>query len=94
MSDEYYQWASEVLDYPFDWTDILNGTIDAINTSTFTVEPTGLTITSPAATHDATTATVWATGGTPGATYKVYNTIVTVGGRTFKDFIRIRVRNN
>lgn len=66
----------EVLDYTRVWD--LDG--DTIATSTFLV-PTGLTKDSE--TNDATTATVWLSGGTAFRTYIVTNRITTTGGRTF-----------
>jgi hypothetical protein len=93
MSDEYFQRASELKDYPFDWGAVMDLDSDQISTSTFSVQPTGLTIDTPAPTKTAITATVWCTGGTPGQTYKVWNSIVTVAGRKYTDFIRVRIHN-
>lgn len=66
-----------VLDYQIDWSDWLGS--DTISTSDWTVA-TGLTGDSDSNTD--TTATIWLSGGTAGATYSVTNEIVTNGGRT------------
>jgi len=67
-----------VLDYLWDWTSWLQ-TGETITTSTFIV-PTGITKNSD--TNTATTCTIWLSGGTIGATYKITNRIVTSAGRT------------
>lgn len=65
------------LDWGTDWSSWL-GT-DTITTSTWTV---GTGLTKGTDTHDATTATVWLSGGTAGIRYKITNHIVTAAGRT------------
>ena len=67
-----------VLDYLWDWTSWLQ-TGETITTSTFIV-PSGITKNSD--TNTATTCTIWLSGGTIGATYKITNRIVTSAGRT------------
>lgn len=66
-----------VLDYQFLWAPWLAG--DTIETSDMSVPPE---ITLETETNATTTATVWLSGGTAGETYRVVNTVVTVGGRT------------
>jgi hypothetical protein len=66
-----------VLDYMIDWARWLAG--DEIASSDWTV-PAG--VTKVAATHTATNATVWLSGGTAGQAYTVTNRITTTGGRT------------
>jgi len=73
-----------VLDYGFDWSDSDNGgpwleTGDTVSTSTWDV-PAGITKDSDSKTTTATT--IWLSGGTVGAKYKITNHIVTVNGRT------------
>ena len=65
----------DVLDYSRVW--ILDG--DTIATSTWVV-PTGLT--KGLDTYDATSVTVWLSGGTAHETYIVTNRITTASGRT------------
>lgn len=77
-----------VVDYRIDWSEWLDG--DTISTSTWSASsPVGLAVNSD--TNTATTATVWVSGGTDGASYKLKNTIVTAGGRTAEETILIPV---
>jgi len=75
MSD-YQKNASAVLDYNINWASWL-GT-DIIESAQWHY-PAGITATQ----HSATTAvaTVWLSGGTPGAVYRVTNQIWTSAGR-------------
>jgi hypothetical protein len=82
---------ASILDYVFDWSTYL-GT-DTISTSSWSVTPSGLTITSPAATNTTTTATVWASSGTVGVIYILTNHITTAGGRTEERSFEIQVVN-
>jgi hypothetical protein len=76
-----------VLDYGCDWSKWLDG--DTIATSTWTVA-TG--ITKGADTFNATTTTVWLSGGTDGVSYAVTNRITTAGGRTDDRTFTVSVR--
>ena len=77
---------NEVLDYGWNWAvtgdDWLDG--DTIATSTWEVEadngesPVGVTLSNES--NTTTTATVWASGGTKGARYRLINKIVTAAG--------------
>lgn len=78
-----------VLDYGFEWEDWLTGS-DTITASTWTVD-TGITEDSSTFTNDTTV--IWLSGGTVGDTYEVANEITTVGGRTDKRTIVIKVVN-
>jgi len=77
----------ETLDYSIDWTDWLPGS-DTISSSDWDV-PAGITKETQAATTKV--ATVWLSGGTDGAEYKLTNTITTVAGRTAQRTIQIKV---
>lgn len=79
----------EVLDYGFAWTAWLGG--DTITSSTWVV-PVGLT--KGTDTFDASTTTVWVSGGVSGSAYTVVNRVVTAGGRTAERALRIRVKSN
>lgn len=92
MADEFRKNPGDVLDYTFDWSAWLAPTADTIATSAMSVSPTGLTITSPAASYTSTNATVWASGGTVPQSYTVTNTITTAAGRTRARSIIIRVQ--
>lgn len=76
-----------VIDYVWDWSAWLGA--DTILTSTWIV-PTGLTKTSQS--NTTTTATVWLSGGTLGASYQVTNRIVTNQGRTEDRTMEIVIR--
>lgn len=73
---------NQTLDYVVDW-DARTGAGETVQTSTWNV-PAGLTIATPAPSSTADTTTIWLTGGTPGTTYTVSNTIVTNQGRTLE----------
>ena len=77
------------LDYGFDWSDWLD-TGDTVSTSTWKV-PAGITNHSESRTT--TTTTVWLSGGTVGATYKITNRVVTVDGRTVDRSFYVKVQN-
>jgi hypothetical protein len=86
MPQSWLHDPDSVLDYMIDWTGWLGA--DSIATSTWIV-PAGLTKTSD--THDATTATIWLSGGTANSTYTVTNHIVTAGGRIEDRSLKFRV---
>lgn len=75
---------AEILDYEINWATRGLGT-DTIDTSEWSVFPSGLGTTSPAPTKTATTTTVWLSGGVADTNYLVTNTITTVGGRELQD---------
>lgn len=67
------------LDYGHDWTTWLGDTGDTITTSTWTITPTGPTLSN--STHDNTTTTIWVDSCTLGVTYTLTNHITTDDGR-------------
>lgn len=69
---------AEELDYMWDWKNWLDG--DSVDSDSWTVD-TGLTEIDTAG-GASTLRTIWLGGGTAGTTYRVTNTVVTVGGRT------------
>ncbi len=75
-----------VLDYIIDWSIWLDA--DTISTSTWSV-PAG--ITEDSSSNTTTTATIWLSGGTAGASYDLINSIVTAAGRKDDRTIRIHV---
>lgn len=77
----------EVLDYQLDWSGRLGE--DQISTSTWTV-PTGIVKNSD--TNTATVSTVWLSSGTLGTSYDLVNRVITTGGRTMDQTVRIRIR--
>lgn len=76
----------EVLDFTVDWSARLDG--DTISTSAWTV-PLG--ITAGVDTKTASTTTLWLSGGTLGSTYDIVNRIVTAGGRTMDQNLRLTI---
>jgi len=89
MAQKYFvKDPSAVLDYRIDWSTWLGA--DTISIVTWVV-PTG--ITKAAAANDASSATIWLSGGTAGTTYEVTCRIVTAGGRTDDRTIGITVED-
>ncbi len=78
---------SAVLDYQFDWSGWLQES-ETISSATVTVD-SGLTKDSQS--NTTTKATVWLSGGTLGAVYKVACRITTNQGRTDERTIGIRL---
>lgn len=76
----------EILDYAVLWWKRLAG--DTIASSTWVV-PVGITMTDSSFQTDNTT--IWLSGGTTGATYEILNRIVTAGGRTMDQTIKVRI---
>lgn len=74
------------VDYEFLWAPSLDG--DTISASDFLL-PDGMTEVSSSNTD--TTATVFVSGGSCGAIYRLTNRIVTAGGRTLDKTIRVRI---
>lgn len=81
----------ELLDWDCDWENDLG--VDTILSSTWRFDSQNadgaLSKSSPSATN--TVAKIWLTGGTPGVTYRLINTIVTTASRTFERTVQIRV---
>jgi hypothetical protein len=69
-----------VLDYTIDWSPWLPDT-DIIITSSWSLDPSGGSLTIAAESDTATTATVWLSGGERRRKYKVINHILTQAGR-------------
>jgi hypothetical protein len=83
----------EILDYTIDWggsAELPGRTFgDTILTATFTV-PVGLVKNSES--HTISTATVWLSGGTVGATYEILCRITTAGGRTMDQTSKLSIK--
>ncbi|WP_042776620.1 hypothetical protein [Sinorhizobium fredii] len=81
---------NEVKDYSLDWSDLLGA--DTISSSTWTVsEGSGLVVDSSSNTTTATT--VWLSAGTDVTNYSLLNRVVTAGGRTYDQTVRLKVRD-
>lgn len=74
------------LDYIIDWSTWLGA--DTIASDSWIVDDG---ITKESDSNTTTTATVWLSGGTLGRTYDVTNRIVTAGGRTADQTLRIQI---
>jgi hypothetical protein len=75
-----------VLDFTLDWREWLG---DDIITSSAWQVPAG--ISNAGVTFSASTSTIWLTGGVSGTSYSVYNTVMTLGGRTEKRTFKVNV---
>lgn len=94
----------EVLDYDIDWTQRLYSEselaqfdagadvdpVDTIASSTFTL-PVGIVATTSSFSDTATK--VWLSGGTEGETYLIQNRLVTAGGRTMDQTVKLKVKS-
>lgn len=80
----------EVLDYDIDWSDQMTDDTDTISSSTWTV-PAGITKDSDSETTTRTK--VWLSGGTAGETYSLLNRIVTAGGRTMDQTVKLKMKD-
>ncbi|RVO10975.1 hypothetical protein CN102_04835 [Sinorhizobium meliloti] len=79
----------EVKDYSLDWSALLVD--DMISTSTWTLASgEGLTI--GANSNTDTLSTVWLSAGTAGVNYELLNRVVTTGGRTYDQTVKLKVR--
>jgi len=89
----YIKDPDAVLDYQRDWSAWLTDA-ETITASTWTPDPsntdTDLTIDSDS--HTATGATLWLSGGTVGATYRITNHITTSAGRQNDSTIAWHIR--
>lgn len=79
--------AAEVLDFTFDWTDVLTADSDTISSCTWTI--TGAT--AGAASVSGMRTTTFVSGGTAGATASIRARLVTTGGRTYEREITLRI---
>jgi hypothetical protein len=78
----------EVLDYQLDWS--LRVLDDTIQSSEWTM-PEGLEKVNDF--HNASTTTVWLRGGTLDETHIVLNRIVTNGGRTMDQSVKLKIKS-
>lgn len=86
---QFHKDPDAVLDYQFDWSPWLAAG-ETITSKTVTVDD-GLTLDSSS--DDDTIVTVWLSGGTDRAVYKVACLITTSAGRTDERTMSIRVSN-
>jgi hypothetical protein len=81
----------EVKDYILDWTDELDGdTISGM--PTWVGVPAGITMEDES--NTTTTHTIWLSGGTAGESYVFTSRVVTAGGRTCDQRLRIKIRTS
>lgn len=79
---------ADVADYSIDWSDRIGG--DAITSVTWTI-PAGITQVSQAAPSGAVTS-LFLSGGVNGTIYSIGCRIVTAGGLTLNERVRLKVR--
>lgn len=77
----------EVLDYQINWAARLGA--DTITSSVWIV-PTEIIKDSDS--HTATTATIWLSGGTLGDKLELTNRVVTAGGRTMDQSVKLQIK--
>jgi hypothetical protein len=82
---------NEVVDYDLSWADQMTADSDTITSSTWTV-PAG--ITKDSSSNTTTRTKVWLSGGTTGETYTLLNRIVTTGGRTFDQSVKLKMKDH
>lgn len=80
--------GDEVLDYEIDWSALLD--TDTIATSAWVVSGGDVVIDSSS--NTTTTTKVWLSGGTNGTAASLVNTIVTAGGRTFEQGVKMKIK--
>ncbi|ATB03608.1 hypothetical protein CN100_01095 [Sinorhizobium meliloti] len=81
---------NEVKDYSLDWSALL-GASDTITSSTWSIdEGEGLMIDSDS--HNGTETTIWLSAGSDGTNCSLVNRVVTAGGRTYDQTVRLKVR--
>lgn len=78
---------NEVLDYDVDWTARLAG--DTIVSSDWTVPAE---ITEDSNSFSETVAKIWLSGGTISEQYELLNRIVTAGGRTMDQTVKLKIK--
>lgn len=87
---------NEVLDYQLNWAnadDPRLETGETITSSTFSVEEGDVVIDSSSYVASGLT-TVWLSGGTAGIRCTILNRIITSGGRTYDQSVRLRIRSH
>lgn len=80
------------LDYSIDWTKWL-ATGDAVQTSSWTVSPTGPSLTGNSVDAGGKITTIWFDGGEVGKRYVLTNSIVTTNGREDDRSITVKIAN-
>lgn len=83
---------NEVLDYTLDWTSRLG--VDTIQTSNWSISAgSGLVIDSQSVDGTNKKTTVWLSGGTENISYTLLNRVVTAGGRTMDQSVKLKVKS-
>ncbi len=82
---------NEVVDYDITWADQMTDLDDTISSSTWTV-PAGITKDSSSFTDTRTK--VWLSSGTTGETYTLLNRVVTAGGRTLDQSVKLKMKDH
>ncbi|MCK1670304.1 hypothetical protein [Bradyrhizobium sp. 150] len=82
---------NEVVDYDLSWADQMTADTDTIASSTWTVP---VSITKDSSSNTTTRTKVWLSGGTTGETYTLLNRVVTTGGRTFDQSVKLKMKDH
>ena len=83
----------EVADYDLSWVDQMTADADTISTSTWTV-PVGITKVTSSIIASNTKTKIWFSGGTAGETYSCLNRVVTAGGRTWDQTVKLKMKDH
>lgn len=90
MGDIYEKGSAEVLDFQFNWTDIL-ATDETVTSHTVVSDSAALVVDSSS--EALGVVTYWLSGGAVGTKYTAICTIVTNFGRTYVRSMPIEIRN-
>jgi hypothetical protein len=83
----------EVVDYELSWADQMTADADTISTSTWTV-PAGITKVTSSIIGTNTISKIWFSGGTAGQSYSCLNRVVTAGGRTLDQTVKLKMKDH
>lgn len=85
------KYPDEVLDYLFDWTDLLDGDALVGEPEAVALDSVGLAVDS--ITTAGNLSRLWVSGGTPSPTSRISLTAQTAGNRTIEYVVRLPIRN-
>lgn len=85
---------NEVKDYELDWSDRLETASDTISTSAWSIVTDSPTLVIDSSSTTTTVTKVWLSAGTDGTTYDLLNRVVTAGGRTYDQTVKLRVADH
>jgi hypothetical protein len=83
---------NEVLDYQIDWGERL-AEGETISTSNWTISGSDSSLTEDSKSISGENTVIWLSAGTLGVTYTLTNRIVTSGGRTMDQSVRLKIKS-